>query len=66
MTYAEIQKRAADLLGVRPASVKTCWIAAVRRERGKTRGPAPNRGQGLGAPPCPASFREAIRRVLMS
>jgi len=64
MTYTEIQKAVAARIGVKPASVKTCWIADVKRERGETRGPAPNRGAGQGAPPCPAEYRKAIRAVL--
>ena len=62
MTYTVIQYRAAALLGVRPGSVNTCWIAAVKRERGETRSPAPNRGRGV--PPCPAEYRAAILQVL--
>lgn len=64
MTYTDVQQKVAAILGVRPGSVKTCWIAAVNRERGETRGPAPNRGQGRGAPPYPPEYRTAIRRVL--
>jgi hypothetical protein len=64
MTYADIQRKAAALLGVRPTSVKTCWIAEIKRQRGETRGPAPNRGRGRGAPPCPLEYGEAIRREL--
>jgi hypothetical protein len=50
MTYPEIQHKAARILGVRPSSVKTCWIAEAKRVRGLTRGLAPNTGQGRGAP----------------
>ncbi len=64
MTYKQIQQRAAQFLGVRPSSVKTCWIAEVKRESGETRGTAPNSGIGKGAPPCPPSYRTAIERAL--
>ena len=47
-------------------TVKTCWIAEVKCELGMTRGPAHNRGQGIGAPPCPARYREAIRACILS
>jgi hypothetical protein len=64
MTYAEIQHQVAVILGVRPGSVRDCWIADVKRERGEIRGPAANRGRGRRAPSCPAIYRQAIRRVL--
>jgi len=64
MTYADIQRQVAGILGVRPGSVRDCWIADVKREWGQTRGPAHNRGKGRRAPSCPAIYRQAIRRVL--
>ncbi len=64
MTYLDIKQRVAHILGVRPGSVRDCWIADVKRERGEIRGPAPNRGRGRHAPSCPATIRQAIRRVL--
>jgi len=64
MTYAEIQRQVAGILGVPPGSVRGCWIADVKRERGDLRGPAPNRGKGRRAPSCPATYRQAISRVL--
>ena len=63
-TYRDVQQCAARELGVKPASVKTCWIAEVKREHGLTKGPAPNGGQGRGAPPCPPRYRNAIMRCL--
>ena len=45
-------------------TVKTCWIAEVKRELGLTTRVAWNRGQGRGAPPCPAVYKEEIRRRL--
>jgi hypothetical protein len=64
MTYVDIRHQVAAILGVRPGSVRDCWIADVKRERGAIRGPAPNRGKGRAAPSCPARYRQAIRRVL--
>jgi hypothetical protein len=63
-TYKEIQREAARILRVRPSSVKTCWIAETKRELGTTRGPAPNTGQGQGAPSCPPKYKEVIRHIL--
>jgi len=63
-TYGEIQHLVGKILGVRPSSVKTCWIAEVKRELGLTRGSAPNTGRGQGAAACPPKYKEAIRRVL--
>ena len=60
-TYKQIQTSVRSNIGI---SVKTCWIAEVKREMGLTRGPAPNRGQGAGAPPCPPHYKEAIRRCI--
>lgn len=66
MTYKDVQREAAKVLSVRPNSVKTCWIAEVKRELGITRGAARNSGQGKGAPPCPPKYKEVIRRILSS
>jgi hypothetical protein len=63
-TYKEIQKTVGRALSVRPSSVKTCWIADVKREMGLTRGVAPNTGRGIGAPPCPEKYRREIKKVL--
>ena len=38
MTYKEIQRYVFRELGVQPSSVKTCWIAEVKREFGRTQG----------------------------
>ena len=61
-TYKQIQVSVRQSVGV---TVKTCWIAEVKREMGLTRGPAPNRGQGEGAPPCPQHYKDAIRRCML-
>ena len=63
-TYQQIQQHVSRQLDVAPSSVKTCWIAEVKRELGLTRHRAPNAGQGRGAPPCPPRYRDAIRRFI--
>ena len=45
-------------------TVRTCWIAEVKRELGLTTRTAANRGQGFGATPCPERYKEAIRHCL--
>ena len=62
-TYKEIQECVRRQTG---RTVRTCWIAEVKRELGMTRGPAPNRGQGTGAPPCPTRFKDAIRHCVLN
>jgi hypothetical protein len=42
----------------------TCWVAEVKRAYGLTRGPAPNRGRGNGAPPCPPAVFTVIEIIL--
>ncbi|HKF51404.1 MAG TPA: hypothetical protein VKB26_03765 [Candidatus Acidoferrales bacterium] len=64
LTYKEIQRAVGQVLSVRPSSVKTCWIADVKREMGLTRGIAPNTGQGVGAPTCPEKYKREIKKVL--
>ncbi len=66
MTYQELQHEAAWVLGVRPSSVKACWIAEVKRELKFTRGAAPNTGHGQGAPPCPPRYKDVLKRILSS
>ena len=61
-TYKRLQACVSEDLGVKPSSVKTCWIAEVKRELGLTGGRASNAGQGKGAPPCPPRYRLAIER----
>ena len=64
LTYGQVQRCASQALGVRPSSVKTCWIAEVKRGYGLTERRAPNAGQGRSAPPCPPRYRDAIRRCI--
>ena len=64
LKYKQIQNRVARELGVQPSSVKTCWIAEVKRELGLTQRRASNAGQGQGAPPCPPRYRRAIERCI--
>jgi len=47
-----------------PNSIKTCWIAEVKRSLGFPMRRAWNSGRGQGAPPCPAHIRPVIERVL--
>lgn len=47
-----------------PNSVKTCWIAEVKRSLGFPMRRAWNSGQGRGAPPCSAHIRPVIEQVL--
>ena len=47
-------------------TVKTCWIAEVKRELGLTARSAWNRGLGAGAPPCPPRYKDAIQHCLLN
>ena len=47
-------------------TVKTCWIAEVKREKGLTTRRAWNRGLGVGALPCPPQYKDVIRKCLSS
>ena len=63
-TYKQIQLCASQALGVKPSSVKTCWIAEVKRALDLAGERAPNAGRGNGAPPCPPRYRVAIERCV--
>ena len=63
-SYKWVQARVAEEMGLRPDSVKTCWIAEVKREMGLTGWRAHNSGQGKGAPPCPAKYRGPIKSAI--
>ena len=62
MTYREIQEHVKRWTG---RTVKTCWIAEVKRELGLTTRKAWNSGHGIGAPACPPDLKVAIRRCLV-
>ena len=61
MTYAEIQAVYCKLYGT---TVKTCWIAEVKRKYGKTTRRAWNSGTGGGAPPCPEDVFRRLEKVM--
>lgn len=65
-TYRDIQEQVSRNLDISAASVKTCWIAEVKRSHGMTKRIAPNRGNGKGAPPCPQNYWNAIQKALLS
>lgn len=65
-TYKQLQTCVSEQLGVQPSSVKTCWIAQVKRDLGLAGQRAPNAGRGQGAPPCPPCYRLAIERCIQS
>ena len=44
-------------------TAKTCWIADIKNEHGKTSGPSPNR-QGDYKYPCPEADRPNLTKVL--
>ena len=65
-TYKQLQTCVSEQLGVKPSSVKTCWIAQVKRELGLAGQRAANAGRGKGAPPCSPRYRLAIERCIES
>ena len=57
-------KQAQEIFKKRHGKVaKTCWIADIKHEHGKTSGPAHNR-QGDRKYPCPKSDRPNLTKVL--
>ena len=57
-------KQAQELFKKRHGKIaKTCWIADIKREHGKTKGPAHNR-HGDYKYPCPESDRPNLTKVL--
>ena len=60
-TYAQIQACVHGHIG---RTVRTCWIAEVKREMGLTGRRAWNTGMGVGAPPCPPRYKAAIRACI--
>ena len=63
LTYKQIMECVRRRTG---RTVKTCWIAEVKRELGLTARVAWNRGQGTGTPPSPPRYKEAIRHCLLN
>ena len=63
LTYRQIVECVRSRTG---RTVRTCWIAEVKRELGLTKRVAWNRGQGRRASPCPEHYKEAIRYCLTS
>ena len=63
-TYQEIQKKSSEKLGLRPSSIKTCWISEVKREKGLTRGHSHNYGKGIGASPCPEHIKIVLKDII--
>jgi len=64
MKYRDIQAMASKQLGLKPKSIKTCWIAEVKREKGLTTRRAWNAGMGKGAPPCPPHIKTVLRNII--
>ena len=62
-TYNQIAECVRRRIG---RTVRTCWIAEVKRELGLTTRTAWNRGQGTGAPPCPSRYKDAIRHCVLN
>lgn len=63
LTYKQITECVRSKTG---RTVKTCWIAEVKREMGLTARRAWNSGLGVGAPRCPSDLKQAIRRCLIA
>jgi hypothetical protein len=62
MKYSDIINEVKRRMGIR--IYHTCWVAEVLRAHGLTKRIAWNRGQGMGAPPCPPQTFKAIEDVL--
>lgn len=61
-TYKQIQEWVKNAYGFTP---KTCWIAHVKSENGKTSRVAPNRiDPGARKHPCPSNKRAVIEQAL--
>ena len=65
MTYKEIIECVKGL-DHRGRTVKTCWIAEVKRKLGLTKRVAWNRGRGKGSQRCPEDLRQLILRCFTS
>ena len=62
-TYNQIAECVRRLTG---RTVRTCWIAEVKRELGLTTRTAWNRGRGTSAPPCPSRYKKVIRHCVLN
>ncbi len=61
MTYKKVQDKYYEQYG---KTVKTCWIAHVKRTHGATKGPAPNRGQGEATNLCPDNIFPRLEKIM--
>ena len=62
-TYKDIQEYVKKNYGI---SIKTCWIADVKRAHGLTKRTSPNRiDSNSVAYPCPSEHRKKIENALM-
>ena len=60
MSYKQAQELYKKTFG---KNAKTSWIADIKNEHGKTKGPSPNR-QGDYKYPCPKSERANLAKIL--
>lgn len=61
MTYKMAQKVYRERHGM---TVKTCWIANIKRKLGMTMREAPNRQGSTPTNPCPADVRPKLTAIL--
>lgn len=61
MTYKQIQAEYRQRYG---RTVKTCWIADVKRKHGKTTRVAPNRAGEEPQEPCPAHIFPKLEELM--
>jgi len=61
MTYKEIQAAYRRRYG---RTVKTCWIADVKRKHGKTTRVAPNRAGAIPQEPCPPDIFPKLEALM--
>ena len=60
MSYKEAQKVFKEKFGITP---KSSWIADIRNEHGKTKGPSQNRPDDYKYP-CPTQHRTNLTKIL--
>ena len=61
MTYKQIQDEYRRRYG---QTVKTCWIADVKRKHGKTTRVAPNRAGEIPEQPCPSHIFSKLEELM--